>query len=188
MGWLDSLDLLPDVDTTPIAQQKTLTETITSPTSDAFTYTTTTANDSSEATMQPLLSNMFSTNTGPSPEYLQSLLHVNEVLLAQSLANTEQNSNDSNQDIVDHILNTPILTPMTQTDITEEEEGSNSPLFTPSTDNDNDDDENNTRFMDPDSEKITSPLNYSSNKQYHLDSSNFYPFTTTANNNNNIQL
>ncbi|KAI8381180.1 uncharacterized protein BYT42DRAFT_485012, partial [Radiomyces spectabilis] len=39
-------------------------------------------------TEQPLLSNILRPSTGPSPDYLQSLLNVNEALLAQSLANS----------------------------------------------------------------------------------------------------
>jgi hypothetical protein len=45
-------------------------------------------NHPSNAISPPLFSNILSTNSGPSPEYLQSLLNVNEALLAQSLANT----------------------------------------------------------------------------------------------------
>ncbi|KAG0734870.1 hypothetical protein G6F57_013625 [Rhizopus arrhizus] len=59
-----------------------------------------------------LLPNVLQPTTGPSPEYLQSLLHMNEALLAQSLANNP----------------TPMLSPSkeeeTLTDIS-------SPLITP---------------------------------------------------------
>ncbi|KAI8968184.1 hypothetical protein BDF20DRAFT_807215, partial [Mycotypha africana] len=41
---------------------------------------------------RPLFSKMLAAQASPSPEYLQSLLNVNEALLAQSLANNDEHS------------------------------------------------------------------------------------------------
>ncbi|KAI9362348.1 hypothetical protein BD770DRAFT_306081, partial [Pilaira anomala] len=70
IGWLGSLDLAP-------ISQDIKQETVQG--------NNTTTNEKSISL--PFLTNILSENTGPSPEYLQSLLNVNDTLLAQSLAN-----------------------------------------------------------------------------------------------------
>lgn len=100
IGWLGSLDL-------PSMPSQEEIVSMTTKTTEAATTTTThclTTNKSNP------FRNILSENTGPSPEYLQSLLNVNETLLAQSLANTHS---------------TPMLTPEEQPDC------SHSPLLTP---------------------------------------------------------
>ncbi|KAI8888937.1 hypothetical protein K501DRAFT_239691 [Backusella circina FSU 941] len=76
VGWLGSLDL-------PATSQE-----IEIPASPILSMTDIHENLPVNAIASPLFSNILSTNSGPSPEYLQSLLNVNEALLAQSLANT----------------------------------------------------------------------------------------------------
>ncbi|KAI7902631.1 uncharacterized protein BX663DRAFT_435135 [Cokeromyces recurvatus] len=130
-------------------------------------------------THEPLFANILS-QTGPSPEYLQSLLNVNEALLAQSLAN---NPNPS----------TPLLTPVEDqlNDILIETSSSaklTSPLITPKEDNEVSNDDgillNNPSYdymgnMNPESEKIISPLTDTSNKSFQStkkSSKNTFPF------------
>lgn len=65
----------------------------------------------------PFINNMLSENTGPSPEYLQSLLNVNETLLAQSLANTQSTPLLTPEENSSNGLQSPLLTPTnTQSD------------------------------------------------------------------------
>ncbi|CAO3690283.1 unnamed protein product [Rhizopus stolonifer] len=63
----------------------------------------------------PLLPNILQSTTGPSPEYLHSLLNMNEDLLAQSLASNP----------------TPLLSPSEEEEITEPHNIIPSPLVTP---------------------------------------------------------
>ncbi|KAI8637063.1 hypothetical protein BD408DRAFT_425138 [Parasitella parasitica] len=116
------------------------------------------------STHQPIFSNILSHTAGPSPEYLQSLLNVNEALLAQSLAN---NSNDSSSSTI-YRPSTPMLSPA------EEEYREllldtklNSPVIICQQDNDDDtpieEDIHNTprdymATMNPESEIIISPI------------------------------
>lgn len=95
IGWLGSLDF-----PTMPSQEETVT---------MSTTTTTRCIETNKS--NPFMKNILSENTGPSPEYLQSLLNVNETLLAQSLAN---------------IHSTPLLTPEEHTT-----NGLHSPLLTP---------------------------------------------------------
>jgi hypothetical protein len=88
IGWLGSLDL-------PVIQQQQDSNTTPNSGSDDISITTTNTiattkdNKNIQSSLEPaLFTNILSSNTGPSPEYLQSLLHVNETLLVQSLANT----------------------------------------------------------------------------------------------------
>ncbi|KAI9485577.1 MAG: hypothetical protein EXX96DRAFT_645511 [Benjaminiella poitrasii] len=124
------------------------------------------SSDMLKLTHEPLFPNILS-QTGPSPEYLQSLLNVNEALLAQSLANNPSPS-------------TPLLTPIEDqmNDMLLDTSAKlNSPLITPKEDNEtpNDDDSlsdfNNTPLdymgsINPESEKIVSPLTATSNKPF----------------------
>ncbi|KAI8085679.1 hypothetical protein BDF21DRAFT_326642, partial [Thamnidium elegans] len=101
IGWLGSLDL-------------TITTTTTS------NNNNNNANDKSISL--PFSSNILSESTGPSPEYLQSLLNVNDTLLAQSLAN-HSNATPMLTHIEDQLsdmlinttdcLSSPLLTPTT---------------------------------------------------------------------------
>ncbi|KAI9258632.1 hypothetical protein EDC94DRAFT_649569 [Helicostylum pulchrum] len=119
IGWLGSLDLVP-----------TIQETTTQDTSTKALQTTTTNNNNNNNTDNendksislPFLSNILSENTGPSPEYLQSLLNVNDTLLAQSLANHSDSTpmlthiEDQLSEMMIHTtdcLSSPLLTPTT---------------------------------------------------------------------------
>lgn len=134
--------------TTPAGVIETLQPaSITALTTNAIVPETPTTN--TKMTIQPLLSNILSPNTGPSPEYLQSLLHVNEVLLAQSLANTEPSNGTCSAS--NPLIDTPLLTP-----ITDHFASPNSPPITPEDENSALIDDNDTH--DPKSEKIISPL------------------------------
>ena len=112
---------------------------------------------------QPLFTNILSQTTGPSPEYLQSLLNVNEALLAQSLAN---NGNNSTSTAV-YQPSTPMLTPVEEHREILLDTKLNSPMITPQQEDDNDspldENVNNTPqyymgTMNPESEMILSPL------------------------------
>ncbi|CEP11828.1 hypothetical protein [Parasitella parasitica] len=112
---------------------------------------------------QPLFSNILSQTTGPSPEYLQSLLNVNEALLAQSLAN---NSNDGSSSTI-YRPSTPMLTPVEERREMLLDTKLNSPMLTSQQDIDDDtpidEDVHNTPrdymgTMNPESEIILSPL------------------------------
>lgn len=65
---------------------------------------------------EPLFNHLLTAQTGPSPEYLQSLLNVNEALLAESLANNSP---------------PPLPEPTTTASLTPTEEDLNTPLMTP---------------------------------------------------------
>ncbi|KAK4515733.1 uncharacterized protein ATC70_010686 [Mucor velutinosus] len=116
------------------------------------------------ASHPPLFSNILSQATGPSPEYLQSLLNVNEALLAQSLAN----NNDNNTDMTNvYQPSTPMLTPIEEHREMLLDTKLNSPMTTSQQDDDDDtpleEDVNNTPrdymgTVNPDSEMILSPL------------------------------
>ncbi|CAO3620836.1 unnamed protein product [Mucor hiemalis] len=171
IGWLGSLDL-PDMNdsvTSPIGVIETLPPaSITALTTNAIVPDISTTNTT--MTIQPLLTNILSPITGPSPEYLQSLLHVNEVLLAQSLANTESSNNFCT--VNDSFINTPMLTP-----ITDHFTSPNSPPITPEDENSALTDDINTH--DPESEKIISPL-LISNKNLISTTATDQTTTTTA--------
>lgn len=131
IGWLGSLDLAPISQDT---KQETVRKTVQS--------NNTITNEKSISL--PFLTNILSENTGPSPEYLQSLLNVNDTLLAQSLAN--------------HNTTTPpMLTPV-ENQLKEMMINStdclSSPLLTPTTNTDSDYIEN----VNPHSELVISPL------------------------------
>lgn len=96
IGWLGSLDL---------------------PAMPTPEETTTTIPRCIENKPHPFMNNMLSANTGPSPEYLQSLLNVNETLLAQSLANTHSTPMLTPGENTSNGLQSPLLTPTnTQSD------------------------------------------------------------------------
>ncbi|GAN10587.1 hypothetical protein MAM1_0372c10131 [Mucor ambiguus] len=112
----------------------------------------------------PLFSNILTQATGPSPEYLQSLLNVNEALLAQSLAN---NGDDHTSMTNAYQPSTPMLTPIEEHREMLLDTKLNSPMTTPQQDDDDDtpleEDVNNTPrdylgAVNPDSEMILSPL------------------------------
>lgn len=126
--------------------------------------TTTTSNEMlSISAHQPLFTNILSQATGPSPEYLQSLLNVNEALLAQSLANNGNNSTSTTM----YQPSTPMLSPVEEHREIVLDTNLNSPMITPQQEHDDDspldEDVNNTpRYymdtMNPESEMIISPL------------------------------
>jgi hypothetical protein len=126
-----------------------------------------TETNGSQVLIQPLISNILSLNSGPSPEYLQSLLHVNEVLLAQSLANTTTNEQQHD------IMNTPLLTPATTIIEPQQDNFNTPPLITPTMDD--------THLFDIESEKIISPLVSTTHKQLNS-------FTPSDNNNHSLQF
>ncbi|KAL9546999.1 hypothetical protein MBANPS3_006386 [Mucor bainieri] len=116
------------------------------------------------ASHPPLFSNILSQATGPSPEYLQSLLNVNEALLAQSLANNGD-THTSTTNV--YQPSTPMLTPIEEHREMLLDTKLNSPMTTPQQDDDDDtpleEDVNNTPrdymgAVNPDSEMILSPL------------------------------
>lgn len=116
------------------------------------------------ASHPPLFSNILSQATGPSPEYLQSLLNVNEALLAQSLAN---NGDDHTSTANVYQPSTPMLTPVEEHREMLLDTKLNSPMTTPQQEDDDDtpleEDVNNTPrdymgAVNPDSEMILSPL------------------------------
>jgi hypothetical protein len=140
IGWMGQLDSSSNTASTPLATTETVTESPSnqSPTNKAPSH-------------QQLFSNILSPSTGPSPDYLQSLLNVNEALLAQSLAKTDTNNQG---------INTPLLTSA------EEQLNSlllnvNSPLITPK-----EDPSDYMGNIHPESEKIISSL--SNDKQFEL--------------------
>lgn len=188
IGWLGQLDL-PETNVQAPALPIPLTTSTNAATTTTSTLDTTatiasdkldsltTATESGTVTMEtapneilsiathpPLFSNIISQATGPSPEYLQSLLNVNEALLAQSLANNGDN-HTSTTNI--YQPSTPMLTPIEEHREMLLDTKLNSPLITPQQDDDDDtpleEDVNNTPrdymgAMNPDSEMILSPL------------------------------
>jgi hypothetical protein len=90
IGWMGQLD------SNNTASSATTAPTVAEPPS--------TAPATAPATKTPLFTNILSQSTGPSPEYLQSLLNVNETLLVQSLAKTDTAKTTAN-------ISTPMLTP-----------------------------------------------------------------------------
>lgn len=140
IGWMGQLD-----SNTASIPLTTAPETITT-TEDERPLNELTAAATEAPSEQPLFTNILSQSTGPSPEYLQSLLNVNEALLAQSLAKTDTN---------DKSMNTPMLIPV-QEQLNNMLMSENSPLVTPQ-----EDDNTASGYMDsihPNSEKIISPL------------------------------
>ncbi|KAL7333477.1 hypothetical protein PS15p_202378 [Mucor circinelloides] len=186
IGWLGQLDL-PETNSQDPISIPTTASTITAPTTLTLNTATATTSDKldnltmtaksgtvametssneilSIASPQPLFSNILSQTTGPSPEYLQSLLNVNEALLAQSLANNGDNHN-STTDVCQP--STPMLTPIEEHREMLLDTSLNSPMITPQQDDDDDtpldEDVNNTPrdymgAVNPDSEMILSPL------------------------------
>ncbi|KAL0139319.1 hypothetical protein V8B55DRAFT_1522858 [Mucor lusitanicus] len=153
IGWLGQLDL-PETN----AQDPVL------PISERFAMETASNEILSIASHPPLFSNILSQATGPSPEYLQSLLNVNEALLAQSLAN---NGDDHTSTANVYQPSTPMLTPVEEHREMLLDTKLNSPMTTPQQEDDDDtpleEDVNNTPrdymgAVNPDSEMILSPL------------------------------
>lgn len=208
IGWLGSLDLLPELDSdkdiqSPIESSQPFTlsnafsnTAATEPLPEPSNTLTTTNNNIS---FQPLLTNILSSNSGPSPEYLQSLLHVNEVLLAQSLANTGDdstiNKTQLNEDMIDPSTITPFLTPaiMDSTNINDIscDQYTNtptSPLITPTfTNNDDTLPSSYIGNTNPDSEKILSPLVTTNIKPF-IHTITTATTATPSENNNNVQF
>lgn len=122
------------------------------PFSPLVTSTTTTSTDDNSnsilsQTLEPsLFKNILSANTGPSPEYLQSLLHVNETLLAQSLANTTAIVNST----------PPMLTPIEEQKMLLSHDINNI---------DTSSDTQSTSIVHPEPELIISPLSITANKK-----------------------
>ncbi|KAG2230127.1 hypothetical protein INT48_006284 [Thamnidium elegans] len=141
IGWLGSLDLVP------IIQETKQDTSIKAEAAQTITTTTTSNNNNNNANDKsislPFSSNILSESTGPSPEYLQSLLNVNDTLLAQSLAN-HSNATPMLTHIEDQLSDMLINT----TDCL------SSPLLTPTTNTDSDYMEN----ANPHSEMVISPL------------------------------
>ncbi|GAA5817656.1 hypothetical protein MFLAVUS_011207 [Mucor flavus] len=137
IGWLGSLDLAPIIqETTQDTTVKALQTTI--------TVNSNNNNADDKSISLPFLSNILSENTGPSPAYLQSLLNVNDTLLAQSLAN--------------HSDTTPMLTHLEDqfSEMMITTTGClSSPLLTPTTTNGDSDYMEN---VNPHSEMVISPL------------------------------
>lgn len=134
IGWLGSLDLVP------IIQENTQDTT----TKELQTTNSNNNNANDKSISLPFLSNILSENTGPSSEYLQSLLNVNDTLLAQSLAN--------------HSDPTPMLTHLEDqlSEMMITTTGClSSPLLTPTTTNGDSDYMENVH---PHSEMVISPL------------------------------
>lgn len=189
IGWLGQLDL-PETNTQdpalpiPVATSTATTsiaistlDTATAIASDKLESMTTAAAEPGTVAMEaasneilsiashpPLFSNILSQATGPSPEYLQSLLNVNEALLAQSLAN---NGDDQTSTTNVYQPSTPMLTPIEEHREMLLDTKLNSPMTTPQQDDDDDtpleEDVNNTPrdymgAVNPDSEVILSPL------------------------------
>ncbi|OBZ91615.1 hypothetical protein A0J61_00332 [Choanephora cucurbitarum] len=174
IGWLGSLDV-PTVESdlspsTTATSPNTITETPLSELTDELLDTNKSPllekciaprTDVLSLTHQPLFTNILSQTTGPSPEYLQSLLNVNEALLAESLANNNTHGHS----------NTTILTPVEERRMFPNQ--LNSPLITPddqSNDADSSDFHCNTPRdylgnVNPDTEMIISPLAPTASKQ-----------------------
>ncbi|KAI8087700.1 uncharacterized protein B0P05DRAFT_635414 [Gilbertella persicaria] len=193
IGWLGSLDL-PTVDSvssdTTNTPSTTVTETslseLTNETvldatiSPSIPDTTSSKDDISHCNSpksdlltlshQPLFTNILSQTTGPSPEYLQSLLNVNEALLAQSLANNTTHQSPS----------TPMLTPAEETNMFDNK--INTLVITPDNQTPDDADSPSSDFqqntprdymgnVNPETEMIVSPL-ASTRKQLNSSSNN----------------